>query len=155
MIVVISCGAKKRTTPSRAIDLYDGSYFKAARNWARSVTTDNRIFIMSAKYGLLPANKVVHPYNLRMGQAGSVTVGILRQQARALLIDREVAIVVAGGAYANMARQVWTDIRTPFAAQPHGVLYPGKSGMGYQLQAMKQHLGRLPATSPMQTPDQP
>lgn len=155
MIVVISCGAKKQAVPSRAIDLYQGSYFKAARNWARSVAPDARIFIMSAKYGLLPANKVVEPYNLRMGQAGSVTVATLRQQARALMIDREVAIVVAGGAYAKMARQVWADIRTPFAAQPHGLLPRGKSGMGYQLQAMKHHLGRLPASPPMQTADQP
>lgn len=155
MIVVISCGAKKQAVPSRAINLYQGSYFKAARNWARSVAPDARIFIMSAKYGLLPANKVVEPYNLRMGQAGSVTVATLRQQARALMIDREVAIVVAGGAYAKMARQVWADIRTPFAAQPHGLLPRGKSGMGYQLQAMKHHLGRLPACPPMQTADQP
>lgn len=155
MIVVISCGAKKRTKPSRAIDLYDGSYFKAARNWARSIAPDSRIYIMSAKHGLIPANKVIQPYNLRMGQAGSVTVNTLRQQAKALLVDREIAIVVAGTDYAKMARQVWADIRTPFAAQPHGVLYPGKSGMGYQLKAMKHHLGRLPASPPMQTADQP
>jgi len=155
MIVVISCGAKKRSMPSRAIDLYQGSYFKSACRWARSIATDNRIYILSAKYGLLPANKVVEPYNLRMGQAGSVTVATLQQQARALNIDKQVAIVVAGTDYARMARQVWLDVRTPFAAQPHGILYPGKSGMGHQLQAMKHHLGRLPACSPMQTADQP
>lgn len=155
MIVVISCGAKKRDVASRAIDLYQGSYFKAARNWARSIAPDSRIYIMSAKYGLLPANKVVEPYNLRMGQAGSVSIATLRQQARALLIDRDVAIVVAGSGYTKMARQVWGDLRTPFAAQPHGILYAGKSGMGYQLQAMKHHLGRLPASPPIHTADQP
>jgi hypothetical protein len=144
MIVVISCGAKKADTAQRAIDLYQGAFFRATSGWARSVADERNIYIMSAKYGLLPAAKVVEPYNLRMGQAGSVTVETLRKQARALRIDKERPIVLAGKDYLAMAEQVWAGVYAPFSAQPRGIMPQGKSGMGYQLQAMKQHHGRIP-----------
>ena len=159
MIVVISCGAKKATTAQPAIDLYQGAFFVAMRKWARSVTKDRIIYIMSAKYGLLPASKVVEPYNLRMGQAGCVSVDTLQRQSRALHITYEQVIIVAGKTYLDIARQVWSDLYAPFTATPRGVLTPGMCGMGYQLQAMKQHAGHIPQASPLSdrtnTPDLP
>jgi hypothetical protein len=159
MIVVISCGAKKAATAQPAIDLYQGAFFRAMRSWARSVTKDRNIYIMSAKYGLLPASKVIEPYNLRMGQAGCVSVDTLQRQARALHITYEQVIIVAGKNYLDMAKQVWSDLYAPFTAMPSGVLQPGMCGMGYQLQAMKQHAGHIPQCAPVSdrtnTPDLP
>lgn len=155
MIVVISCGAKKAATAQRAIDLYQGAFFRATSTWAKSVAPLRNIYIMSAKYGLLPAERVIEPYNLRMGQAGCVTVDTLRKQARALRIDKEQVIAIAGKDYLTMADQVWSRVYAPFSAQPRGTLAVGRSGMGYQLQAMKQHLGRLPRNDRTNTPDLP
>jgi hypothetical protein len=46
-----------------------------------------RVLILSARYGLVRPEDLLEPYDLRMGQPGSVMVQTLAQQARSLGID--------------------------------------------------------------------
>jgi hypothetical protein len=144
MIVIISCGAKKQDCAARAIDIYTGSYFQALRKWALSVTNERNIYILSAKYGLLPASKTIKPYNLKMGSAGCVTAEHVAAQARALRIDKECPVVVAGQDYLKVARKVWATLDTPFATQPDGIVPKQHAGMGYQMQYLKNYRGQIP-----------
>ncbi len=129
-VVVIPCGAAKLDRPAPAGELYTGSFHRACRKAADALARPgDTVLVLSALHGLVPLDHVLAPYELRMGQAGSVTGDQLRRQARELGVDaaREV-IVLAGAAYTAAARQVW-----PRAAAP----LEGAGGMGYQLQRLK------------------
>jgi hypothetical protein len=47
---------------------------------ADALTTPDRILILSALHGLLPLDEVIAPYELRMGQPGSIGAGGLGRQ---------------------------------------------------------------------------
>ena len=144
MIVVIGCGDKKQTVAAKAIDLYIGSYFKSVRAWALSVAHERNIYILSAKWGLIPATKIITPYNLKITDNGSVEPAFVKAQARVYRIDKEQPIVVAGMPYQKFALRVWNTIETPFTAVPNGVLPKGKTGMGYQKHYLKKYEGTVP-----------
>lgn len=135
MIVVASCGQRKATTAQAAGHLYTGSYAAGGLAWARSVTEPARIYVLSAKYGLVPHDRVIEPYEQRLGTPGAVDVMTVREQAMALGILAETDVIAVGGqAYVRLARSVWPAVRAPFATA---------GGMGRQMAAMKAHRGQL------------
>lgn len=61
-IALISCAKEKRNYPCAAHDLYSAStLFSASYKYAKSRA--DKIFILSAKYGLVPENMTITPYN--------------------------------------------------------------------------------------------
>lgn len=114
--------------------MYTGGYFKAMLNWAQSVTSDHRIFILSAKYGLLRLFEPIATYDLRMGQLGSVTEEQVKQQAQSFGIIGEKAYLVCGEDYKAILTNVFKN---------HISVLP-KVGMGYQIKLLKQNKGKLP-----------
>jgi hypothetical protein len=129
-VVVIPCGAAKLDRPAPAGELYTGSFHRACRKAADALTRpEDTVLVLSALHGLVPLDRVLEPYELRMGQPSSVTGDQLRAQAREIGVDRTAEVtVLAGSAYTAAARQVW-----PHAAAP----LEGAGGMGYQLQRLK------------------
>lgn len=135
MIVVISCGnLKRKNTRCAAVNMYTGGYFKAMLEWARSVVPDDRIFILSAKYGLLSLYEPITTYNIRMGQPGSVSIQTVNYQAMTYKIIKEKAYLVCGQDYLDVLTKVFEN---------HVRVLP-KVGMGYQIQLLKRNKGRLP-----------
>jgi len=61
-IVLISCVSKKLDHKAPARDLYISPFFKYNLKYANKLNPD-KIFILSAKYGLLDLNKEIEPYN--------------------------------------------------------------------------------------------
>lgn len=127
-LVIIPCGAAKRDTPQPAGDLYVGSYFKACKNYALSVTDPSRVLILSAKHGLVPLPKVLAPYDTTFGQPGCITQPQIAQQARDMgLLNEPSVYIAAGKRYAAMVRPIW----------PHAInVLEGTTGMGYQIQRL-------------------
>ncbi len=64
-IVLISCVSKKLNQAAPAKGLYDSTLFKSCYTYGVSLQPD-KIYILSAKYGLVPADKVIKPYNLTL-----------------------------------------------------------------------------------------
>jgi cytoplasmic iron level regulating protein YaaA (DUF328/UPF0246 family) len=65
-IALISCSAKKREGRHRAIDLYSpSSLFRLSVAYAKKILgiPEKDIYILSAKYGLVPAFKEIESYN--------------------------------------------------------------------------------------------
>lgn len=60
-IVLIGCGKTKRAEKSAARDLYTGSLFRARRDYAEA--TGDRWYVVSARFGLVPPDAVVLPYD--------------------------------------------------------------------------------------------
>lgn len=64
--VLLACGASKLDRVSAALELYTGPLFRDAREWALSLTSRDRIFIVSARHGFLPADTQIRPYEHRL-----------------------------------------------------------------------------------------
>lgn len=65
-LAIISCGAKKKSIPSKAVDLYEGVLFKAALSFVKRNTLN--FVIISAKHAILKPEQVVAPYEMRIDQ---------------------------------------------------------------------------------------
>lgn len=125
-LVVIGCGAAKLDHAAPAADLYVGSYFRLALQAAQQLADRADVVVLSALHGLLGLGDVVAPYDLTMGQPGSVTGQQLAHQAAARgLLDRPV-LALCSRRYAAMIQLVWADVATPLAGL----------GIGYQRQAL-------------------
>lgn len=61
-IVLVSCVSVKKDESCQAWDLYDSAWFKKAKVYAKSLNPD-KIYILSAKYGLLNPDEIIAPYN--------------------------------------------------------------------------------------------
>ncbi|MFG3415833.1 DUF6884 domain-containing protein [Streptomyces althioticus] len=143
-LVIIPCGSAKLDHKAPAGELYVGPYHRSCRDAADALTAEGgTVLILSARYGLVTLDQEIEPYDLRMGQLGSVTVEQLREQARDLGADAAENVIILGGeAYTNAALQVWPQAATPLA---------GLSGMGYQRQYLAE-VAALPPGSPLPLP---
>ena len=83
--VVIPCGGAKLPHSAHADELYTGSMFKDTLRTALTMTTRDNVFILSAKYGLVQLDTVLAPYDLKMGQAGSVDADQVQRDLRELI----------------------------------------------------------------------
>lgn len=135
MIVIIPCGAKKQSVPVPAYAMYLGAYYKACLRYALSISKQDDIFILSAKHGLLALDDPIAPYNLRMGEVGSVTTQQIRDQALQRGILNEQVVGIGGRDYTDILCQVWADCITPLQ---------GVGGIGKQIQWLKWHRGVIP-----------
>lgn len=130
MKIIITCGSAKAITRSRAEKLYVGGHFKKCLAWAKAKVGAENVFIISAKYGLLKLDDMIEPYDLRMGQPGSVSTLVLLRQAEDLGIIDEEILSSAGADYQKPLVRVFQKIKFPFKGLT----------MGFMAQAMKKDL---------------
>ncbi|MSP14843.1 MAG: hypothetical protein EXR62_18020 [Chloroflexi bacterium] len=64
-IVLISCGKKKLPHKAKAANLYISDLFVKSLKYARMLKPD-RIFILSAKHGLLDLDQAIEPYDVTL-----------------------------------------------------------------------------------------
>ncbi|MFI1530860.1 DUF6884 domain-containing protein [Streptomyces griseus] len=116
-LLVVPCAMRKSgQAAGPAEDIYTGSYHLAARRAAAALAGhDGRIVILSAKFGLLHPGDRILDYDLRAGQAGTVTAPTLLRQARHMAVTGCRVTVLAGSRYADLAREVWSGIEHPLA----------------------------------------
>ncbi|MEU9141695.1 DUF6884 domain-containing protein [Streptomyces sp. NPDC048404] len=128
-LVIIPCGAAKLDHEAPAAELYTGSYHQACARAAAALTANGgTVLILSALHGLVPLDRVLAPYDMRMGAAGSVTPALLREQARELGLDRAADVtILAGLSYTAPALAVWPHAETPLAGLP---------GMGHHMRTL-------------------
>lgn len=65
MIIFISCVKKKADFPCKAKDLYISDLFRKSYNYA--IKHADKVYILSAKYGLLHPDDVIEPYEKTLG----------------------------------------------------------------------------------------
>lgn len=74
-IFLISCVSKKQNKISKAKELYISPLFKFAYKYAKSQNPD-KIFILSAKYGLLNPETIIEPYNQTLNKMSQEEIKI-------------------------------------------------------------------------------
>ena len=68
-VVLIPCVSKKKESEAKAENLYDSSLFNYSLKYARKLNPD-KIYILSALYGLVELTDVIKPYNKTLNEMG-------------------------------------------------------------------------------------
>ena len=102
-IVLISCVRQKLPHRAKVKDIYVSTLFKLSLKYARKLQPDG-IFVLSAKHGLLPLEKVIEPYEetLKSKPAGEIEIWascVLDQIKAICSIDQTEFILLAGDRY--------------------------------------------------------
>jgi hypothetical protein len=123
-VVFISCVKRKKSTPCAAINFYDSSWFKKARDYAKSLNPD-RIYILSAKHGLVDAAQEISPYDEtlnKMGRAARTAWAdkVLDQMERAGIDFNCNAIFLAGQRYRENLIHRFPNATVPMENMPIG-----------------------------------
>ncbi|MET8816544.1 DUF6884 domain-containing protein [Streptomyces sp. NPDC004549] len=128
-VIIVSCGGRKNSAqhPVPAGERYTGSYHLALRRAADALTRNGltgSVLILSSLHGLIHLDHPIGPYDMRMGDKGSVSSKRLRQQAAELGILNADVTVLGPRAYVEASRTVWPELTAPLA---------GARGIGDQL----------------------
>jgi hypothetical protein len=115
-IALVGCGARKAARPATPGELYTGSYFRACLQAALAVAPRSRVIILSARHGLLGLDdEPIAPYQITIGDPGSVSAATVKAQAAARGIAGAPVVALCGARYASLALQAWTEVSTPLA----------------------------------------
>ncbi len=133
-IVLIGCGRRKLLIPAKAKDLYTSPRFRLSFAYAESLSPD-AIFILSAKYGLVHADRKVPPYDETLNTKSAAEIawwakGVLSQLRRAADPESDTFILLAGECYRRYIQPELIRVQVPLAGLP----------IGKQLQFLKRAL---------------
>lgn len=123
-IVIVACGQAKQTVRATAEELYTGSYYRACMAYAQTLAPHEDIYILSAKWGLLRLSSELEPYNVTLGESGSIKVAYAQVQAQRFGIYGSCPVVLGGQRYSLFCQQVFSHIVEPLR---------GIGGMGKQI----------------------
>jgi len=117
-IALISCVSKKRPFKSKARDLYISPLFKKNLQYAFKLKPD-RIFVLSAKYGLVSLDEEIEPYDLTLNTMSSKEVkgwseGVLRDLASLTDLQQDQFIFLAGVKYRKYLLEHMANVDIPF-----------------------------------------
>jgi hypothetical protein len=161
-LLILSCSKAKRADPGDlpAVDRYDGPFFRVLRRYLRLRPADPpEVRILSAQFGLIPADTPIPDYDRRMTprrarelQAGVADAldAIGRVMEAAALTDDRVLVVLGKDYLAALAGYTG-----PQAAAFHSRIAPG--GLGHKLSHLRDWLyGYSPEPPlPVDKPDRP
>jgi hypothetical protein len=130
-IVFISCVSKKLSHKTKAKDLYISPLFKLNLAYAKKLKPD-KIFILSAKHGLLGLNDTIAPYDTTLNHMrdpdrrawGKRVLSQLRGKAN---LEKDCFIFLAGGRYRKYLMPHMSRVKIPMM----------HLGIGRQLQFLK------------------
>ncbi|HLC58603.1 MAG TPA: hypothetical protein VJI68_01970 [Candidatus Nanoarchaeia archaeon] len=130
-IVLISCANKKLLHKARAKDIYISSLFKMNLSFAKSFNPD-KIFILSAKYGLLNLDKEIETYDKTLNAMNSVekkmwAANVLEELRKVADLNNDEFIFLAGENYRKYLINSLKDYKIPLEGL----------GIGKQLQYLK------------------
>lgn len=102
-IVLLSCVKSKRDQRCRAADMYTSPLFQKMMAYAQSLKP-RRIFILSAKYGLLSPEDTIEPYEqtlktMKAGERRAWARGVLSALRQNCDLETDDFVFLAGDAY--------------------------------------------------------
>ena len=123
-IVLISCVSKKLLSVAKTKDLYISTLFKLNLQYAKKLEPDS-IFVLSAKYGLLPLNKEIEPYeqtlnNMRSNEVKEWANRVLDQIKEVCSIDETEFTFLSGKKYRKYLLPHMKNVQIPLKGLPVG-----------------------------------
>ena len=132
-IVLISCVSQKLNHASKAKDMYISTLFRGCLAYAHSLNPD-RVYILSAKYGLLDLEREIEPYELTLNKMRDAEI---RQWAGGVLADLEKASDLKNDEFIFLAGERYRKHIAPHMSR-YSVPMKGL-GIGRQLKFLKEH----------------
>lgn len=86
-IVLISCVSKKKNYSTIAEDLYESALFKYSLKYAKMLNPD-RIYILSALYGLVELDQILEPYNATINKMKNTEIRSWSKKVLRKMIDK-------------------------------------------------------------------
>ena len=103
-IALIGCTSKKQDYECPAIEMYTKSnYFNLKLDYCRKINVD-KIYILSAKYGLLEPETIIKPYDLHLGKTSkdyrlNWSENVLKNLKGKTDLENDEFIILAGNDY--------------------------------------------------------
>lgn len=118
MIVFISCGKKKRDCKCNAESMYTGEYFKKCLLYAKHIKPQ-KIYILSAKYGLLNLDDKISPYeqtltNKTKKERKKWALMVYKQMINKHIDFNDTAVFLGGGIYREYIIRFFKNAKIPF-----------------------------------------
>lgn len=104
--IVLLCSANRKAPhPAPAIELYRSEFFRLGRSYARQLRP-KCIFVLSAEYGLVPADRELGPYTMTMSALGKGDVNswgqlVAKQVHEQVDVDEHEVVVLGLSRFAN------------------------------------------------------
>jgi len=116
-VVFISCVSKKLSRPAKAQELYISPLFKLNLAYAKSLRPD-KIFILSARHGLLGLNDRIAPYDTTLNtmpdKKRKVWGGKVMRQLRGKVdLKKDTFVFLAGGRYRKYLMPHMKHVKVP------------------------------------------
>jgi hypothetical protein len=118
-VVLVSCSAGKEDKPMPAEELYNSDLFKKQMEYAKKLTNPNDIYIISAKYHLVPLRQKISPYNLTLKEMSAKdreawAVVVLNQlKEKGYNLDKDKFVILAGNAYRQYLEPHMKNVEVP------------------------------------------
>ena len=134
-IVLIACSKSKLDRPTPAAEVYQGGLFKLSLRYARSLEPD-AIYILSAKYGLVPLRRKLKPYDKTLNTMSRAEIArwaeqrVLPALRRVSNLKTDAYVVLAGTKYRRDLQPHLENVRVPLKGRR----------IGEQLQYLKRRL---------------
>jgi hypothetical protein len=120
-VVLVSCSSGKESQAAPAEELYNSDLFKKQMEYAKKLTNPNDIYIISAKYHLVPLRTEIEPYNKTLKEMpapdrekwAEVVLDQLKKKGYDLQKDKFV--ILAGNAYRQYLEPHMKNIEVPFS----------------------------------------
>lgn len=133
-IVLISCVSQKLSHPSKAGDLYISDWFKKALAYAHTLNP-HRIYILSAKYGVIPLDEIIEPYDKTLN---TMRVADRRAWAENVIETLRILTDLSKDEFIFLAGQKYREFLIP--SMSHYAVPMKGMGIGKQKQFMKERL---------------
>ena len=123
-VVLISCVSQKLDKKSKAKDLYISALFKKNMAYSQTLNPD-KIYILSAKYGLLGLEDEIEPYNvtlntMKVAEKKAWAQKVLSQLEKVESIEDTKFIFLAGNNYREYLILHLPHIEVPMVGLPIG-----------------------------------
>lgn len=124
-IVLISCVSKKRNESCKARDLYISDLFKKALYYSENVIKADKIFVLSAKYGLVSLDEIIEPYDktlnkMKKGEVLQWSDMVLEDLKNNIDIDNDKVIFMAGLKYRKYIESSIKNVEVPMRGMKIG-----------------------------------
>ena len=120
-VVLVSCSSGKESQAAPAEELYNSDLFKKQMEYAKKLTNPNDIYIISAKYHLVPLRTEIEPYNKTLKEMpapdrekwAEVVLDQLKKKGYDLQKDKFV--ILAGNAYRQYLEPHMKNVEVPLS----------------------------------------
>lgn len=106
VVVLISCGKRKRSGVRSAVDLYSGSFFVSMLKLALCFAEREDIYILSAKYGLIHSEKQIRAYELHIDKLSrdqkKKWACQVNRKIKRMLDQGNIVLLIAGRSYRQL-----------------------------------------------------